>query len=282
MNDLKALTLAECEQHFTEKQSLAWLSDQLEKLSDSTTFFIAFGMAPRKVGKAPLDLSVALMQQLTHVNPDASHVSWSMDELARLTLLLHLPQAGRKEAIKKLLVTSDIREQILLYKSIQYLPNAQDFEMEVIDGIRTNMIDVFDAIALHNSFPVSHFQQAAWNQMVLKAIFMERPIYQISGLDERCNSELARIAIDFAHERQAAGRKVTPELWRLVAPFVDQDSLKDLINVARSEDGLEQEAGIRALDESDYEGAKQWLLENEIQQETRPWNVIGEATFNSK
>jgi hypothetical protein len=57
--------------------------------------------------------------------------------------------------------------------------------------------------------------------MVLKTIFVDSPLYPIYGLDQRRNSLLARMAIDYVHERWAAHRRITPELWRLVVPFVD-------------------------------------------------------------
>ncbi len=38
----------------------------------------------------------------------------------------------------------------------------------------------------------------AWNQLVLKAFFTEKPIQQIIGLDERANEKLASTAYDFA------------------------------------------------------------------------------------
>ena len=65
--------------------------------------------------------------------------------------------------------------------------------------------------------------------MVLKALFVETTLAPIVGLDERANPELARILRDYAHERWAAGRPVSPELWRCVGPFAtDAAALDDL------------------------------------------------------
>lgn len=281
MNDLNSHILSECLALITEESSKKWFSDQINKLSPGTGFFIAFGMAPKKVGKEPIVLSEELLNELSNINPEVHQVNWSLDELVRLALLVHLPFEGRQDTLVKLLAASDIREQKLIYKSVQYLQHPEALEMQVIDGIRTNMTDVFDAIALHSSYPLKHFKESAWNQMVLKAIFMERPIYRIAGLDERRNTDLARIAIDFAHERQSAGRKVTPELWRLVVPYVNDVILKDLIKVAESSDTLEREAGIRALSESDFPAANSWLEQENIKSDSRNWDAIGDAIFNT-
>ncbi len=281
MNDLSALILSECLTLISEESSKKWLSDQVKNLPVSSNFFIAFGMTPKKLGKEPIKLSEKLLQGLSAINPDVSHINWSLDELGRLALLVNLPLEGRDDVLVKLLAAADIREQKLLYKSIQYLEQPASFELQIIDGIRTNMTDVFDAIALHSSYPRKHFKEAAWNQMVLKAIFMERPIYRILGLDERRNEDLARIAIDFSQERISAGRKVTPELWRLVVPYVNDTTIQDLIKVAQSSDELERDAGIRALKESNFPAAKSWLEKNGIKIDPRSWHAIGEAIFNA-
>lgn len=282
MDDLNKQILTECLDLISETSSKEWLSKQINDLSNGPGFFIAFGMAPKKVGKESVKLSENLLNALSEINPEVKHITWSLDELVRLALLVHLPVDGRQETLVKLLAASDIREQKLIYKSIQYLPQPEAFEMQVIDGIRTNMTDVFDAIALYSSYPLRYFKEAAWNQMVLKAIFMERPIYCIAGLDKRRNADLARIAIDFAHERQSAGRKVTPELWRLVVPFVDDMMLQDLINVAQASDELERDAGIRALSESNFPAANAWIEKEAAKSNPRSWNAIGEAIFNTK
>jgi hypothetical protein len=49
---------------------------------------------------------------------------------------------------------------------------------------------------------------------VIKAIFVEAPLYRIFGLDTRLSDELARMALDLADERRSAGRPVNPQLWQ--------------------------------------------------------------------
>ncbi len=62
--------------------------------------------------------------------------------------------------------------------------------------------------------------------MVLKALFVGSALDPIIGLDDRANPELARILIDYARERWAAARPVTPELWRTVTPFADRPEIR--------------------------------------------------------
>ena len=61
--------------------------------------------------------------------------------------------------------------------------------------------------------------------MILKAIFIERPLYKIYGLDKRMNKPLAEMLVAYVNERWAAGRDVTPELWRLVVPFTGWNTI---------------------------------------------------------
>jgi hypothetical protein len=64
-------------------------------------------------------------------------------------------------------------------------------------------------------YPARYFPDDAFNQMVLKALFVGAPLAQIYGLAERTTSELIRMAEAYASERRAAGRPV-PEDAKLV------------------------------------------------------------------
>ena len=78
------------------------------------------------------------------------------------------------------------------------------------------MTAVFNAVALNNPYPSEYFDNQAWNQMVLKALFVGSPLSQIHGLEQRANPQLAQMLDDYANERQAAKRSVAPSLWQLL------------------------------------------------------------------
>jgi hypothetical protein len=107
------------------------------------------------------------------------------------------------------------------------------------------MKNVFEAIAHRNPYPSEQFSEPAWNQMVLKALFVGSPLWPIAGLDRRGNPELARMLCDYAHERWSAGRPVSPELWRCVGPHATGTMLQDLERVLKK--GTEQERAAVAL-----------------------------------
>ncbi len=52
---------------------------------------------------------------------------------------------------------------------------------------------------------------------------------------------------DYAHERWAAGRPVSPELWRCVGPHADAAALDDLQRVLETGSGHERAAAALAL-----------------------------------
>jgi hypothetical protein len=201
-----------------------WLTSQEEAIvrGDGQALFLAFSLIPRKIGKADAALTGEELEQAQQVRPSWSPAGWSVDQLARASVLLHFPcSIGRERdyaaAIDALFSTADVREQIALLRAIHLLP-AQSFHKErALEAVRSNVTPVLEAIALDNPFPCEQFSVHEWNRMVLKALFLELAIEKIQGLDARRNHELARMAADLAQERRSAGRPV-PERIHLITP----------------------------------------------------------------
>lgn len=261
-----------------EDREATWVEGKIEKIKSEPTsknFYLAFGMVPRVVKRSIVSMGddQLIAMRLKADNYDPQH--WRHDELARLALMLSLPGSTSFKIIDPMFATADMSELVALYKGLYFLEDRERYVDRAIDGIRTNMSPVFDAIALHSKMPYDYFNESAWNQMVLKAIFMGRPIYRIYGLDERRNQALAQIAQDFAHERWAAGRKVTPELWRLTVPYVDETIFEDLKKAFLKGDSLEKSAAGRAMLECTFDTAKPWLQKS-ADFESKSWDEIGQ------
>ena len=92
---------------------------------------------------------------------------------------------------------------------------------------------------------------------------------------------LARMLVDFAHERWAAGRSVTPELWRFVAPYADASQRADLERVIESDDAWERAAGQLACRQSNSPEL-QALSHTDQGAQPLTWQQIGEAYKASK
>jgi hypothetical protein len=100
---------------------------------------------------------------------------------------------------------------------LSYLPDPESFLELAGDACRSSVQGVFEALACENPYPARHFPEAAFNQMVLKAVFTGAALVRICDLDRRINRELVRMAEGYASERRAAGRSVPADVERLVA-----------------------------------------------------------------
>ncbi len=268
-----------------DEKSLNWIriqGEKIEKSGNSNSLFISFSQASRYFKKVSISLSEDAETKIHANYADLELSYWNLLQIARTYLVMKLPLEKETwfKTINQLFETGDLYEQQALFAALPVLPFQSELIPRAIDGLRTNISLVFDAIALNNPFPSIYFPEANLNQMVLKAIFMQRPLYRIQNLEKRRNPALAAIARDFAHERWAAGRDVMPELWRLVAPFVDESFQKDLEKVLATEDTLQMKAATLAIHESDFEPGKKVLnkypeMIQGIQNGQISWESIG-------
>lgn len=229
-----------------------WLASQIELLAGNageSALGIAFGLVPRRLGKGMLALSPEEAAAADRCIEGWTPADWSLADAGRILLLSGLPARDPDFAsrFRFLCQTADVGEAIALYRGLPLYPEPAALEPQVGEGLRTNMRSVFEAIAHHNPYPRLHFETHRWNHMVLKALFVGSRLAPIQGLDERANAELARIMLDFAHERRAAGRPVPFEIWRCVGPFARGTMLKDLEQVLATGDAVEQRAAALAL-----------------------------------
>jgi hypothetical protein len=229
-----------------------WLTAQIQAIAAGAPdrqVFTSFSLLSRQVGKADLALTAAQIAAAEALCPGWSPQTWSVDQAARSLLLLSLPQDDPAQVARRfeqLFTTSGLQELIALHQTLPLLPYPDRYRFWADEGVRSHMKGVFEAIALRNPYPMQHFDEAAWNQMVLKALFIESDLAPIYGLDQRRNPTLARMAIAYVHERWAAKRRVNPELWRLVAPFVT-DAIRPDLERGLAMDDPEQRAAIAAI-----------------------------------
>jgi len=230
-------------EHWVGRQAgaaAAWFESSLEAIGEPEAaerdLHILMGFAPRKLGKADLNLSAEDLAAADIAYPGWNPSDWPIDGAARTAALLTFKgMRPFAEIFKDLRRTSDVAEMIALYRGLPLYPDPETLFFEVGEGLRSNLKPVFEAIAHNNPFPRDHFDDHRWNHMVLKALFVDSALSPITGLDQRANPELARILIDYANERWAAGRPVTPELWRPVRPFADDADIKVMLEKARSD-----------------------------------------------
>jgi hypothetical protein len=225
-----------------------WLSERVASAlreGENAAFLTAFSTAPRRTGRAALSLDETDVAAADAARPGWRPARWRVDQAARTLLVLALP-AGDAESysrsLDRLFADSDEGELVTLYQALPLLPHPAAHRARTAEGIRSNMKTVFDAIAVDNPYPSEMLDEAAWNQLVLKCLFVGTRLESVQGVDERSNPTLARMLCDFAHERWSAGRPVPPELWRSVGPHADGSMLADLERVLATGTDLERAA----------------------------------------
>ncbi|MDQ2862379.1 MAG: EboA domain-containing protein, partial [Bacteroidota bacterium] len=173
----------------------------------------------------------------------------------------------------------EMNELADLYASLPVFAYPEMWVKRCAEGIRSNIGIVLDAIMYDNPYPSKYLDEAAWNQLVLKAFFTDKDANRIIGLDARANKNLASTLIDYAHERWAAGRSVNVQLWRLVGKFIDESNFDNIQKLFTSGDIHSKEAASLSCSRSRYEPAQNLLdsdpeLKNDILENKLNWGNI--------
>jgi len=226
---------------------------------------IAFVSVPRKTGKEVVHYTSQQMEALSLARPHFTIENWSIDRLSRVWLLLHIDPAKKESyihTIENLFSAAEMNELVALYSSLPVLHYPESWVHRCTEGIRSNIGIVLDAITCNNPYPSEQLSDAAWNQLVMKAFFTDKPIHKIIGIDQRANKELANMLWDYANERWAASRTVNPQLWRCTGKFIDAKIFPGIQRIYNSADAIEKEAAALACYESNYPAAKELLNQN--------------------
>lgn len=236
-----------------------WFEEQMAALSPDTRdrdLYLVLGMVPRKIAKHDLALLSSDIQEAGEARAGWDPSGLSTDQAVRIAFLLKAGGEGEtfRDRFVQLCRTADVAEQVAFYRGLPLYPNPELLEHQAGEAARTNMRSVFEALAHKNPYPFEQFDDNRWNHMVLKALFIGSTLHPIQGLGQRANPELARILRDYAHERWAAGRPVTPELWRSVGDAPSSDpglaadgTLDDLKRALKGEDQIERQGAALAL-----------------------------------
>ena len=247
-------------------EAWSWLAEKciLENQS-AHQLNIAFVSMPRNTGKTIIHFTTQQAESLSIARPHFTINNWSIDRLCRVWLLLHIDSTKKDNyfhTIENLFMAAEMNELVALYSSLPVLHYPEMWRGRCAEGIRSNIGTALEAIICNNPYPSEQLGEAAWNQLVMKAFFTDKPIQQIIGLDHRANKELANILSDYANERRAASRKVNPQLWRCVGKFIDVKIFPGIQRTYHSTDQIETEAAALACYESDYPAAKELFNEN--------------------
>jgi hypothetical protein len=188
---------------------------------DVGAFASTFASASRLLGKAPFSPSSEEARQLRAAGLDWPIARISIDEAARMALLVkaveRLGEAEQVSLVEDLYRQGENRERQSVLRALPLLARPESFLALAIESCRTNVQPIFEAIACENPYPAAYFPELNFNQVVLKALFIEVALDRIIGLQRRITPELQRMAKDYASERAAAGRSIPKDIALLGA-----------------------------------------------------------------
>jgi hypothetical protein len=242
----------------------AWLeavAGRVRAAAGDRELYLAIGEVSRRVGREPLSLTATELREAQASRPGWDPRDWTRDQAARVRLLLESTADGAlfSRRLDTLCSAADVGELVAFYRGLPLYPDPARHVLRAAEGVRSNMRVVFEAVAHRNPYPAEHFAEAAWNQMVLKALFVGTRLDLIAGLDTRANPALARMLTDYAHERWAASRVVSPELWRCVGPFASGAVLDDFRRLLERGSDTDRRAAALALADAKADDARRLL-----------------------
>lgn len=200
------------------KAAEQWLQEGKARLAaDPGALPGLFATAGRSVGRTPL-------------RPDADPTGvlhGSVGDHVRGQLVRHLldlmPPQELAETVLSLYDRGDSSERRGVLRGLGALAEAQpDLPAPVVaagvqitaDALRTNETGLVAAAA--GPFAAAYLDQHNWRHAVLKLVFMGVSLTAVTDLQDRADDELARMAADFAAEREAAGRTVPDDVHLLL------------------------------------------------------------------
>jgi hypothetical protein len=175
---------------------------------------------------------------------------WGLLDSLRIDLLLAWPDQCDDAflvAFEHCFQYADLGESCALYRALPLLPHGERFIWRAGEGCRSNVRALFEAVACDSPYPARHFDPTAWQQLVIKAVFVDAPLWRVQGLDARLSPELARMALDLADERRSAGRSVPPQLWCCLGPYAGERGLRSLRDELTQGDPVQQRGALVAL-----------------------------------
>jgi hypothetical protein len=274
MNNSFSIREVKTASHFIERkiaeaiteEQYRWYMEQLEKVKSGVyrTIYFAFSKVSTVFGKRIPAVNEHDLLETVIIRKGWNPSSWTVSEYIRIKMLMELTFLSAEEflnLLKNIFGTADLDERVAILKGLALFP-YQDRLVEIAsEGVRSNSQLLFEAIALKNPFPSDYFNEAQWNQMVLKAAFINCPLGEIFGLERRANAALTDMAIDLVHERKAAGRDITPEIWRIIAPFLSAKYIKEVQALFEERDPIHQETAALVCFTSNTDEAIRMLRE---------------------
>ena len=216
-------------------EGLAWLREASAAVAaDATAVRTRFPMAGRKVGRGPLEEGA----------DPADLFTWTIDDAARVLLLVAMGEAAEGE-LAELYRYGDAAERRGVLRALPFLDLGDRGLGLTDDAIRTN--DTRLIAAALGPYATEHLPDAAYDQAVLKCVFVGVPITGVDGVPARVTPDGARMLAAFVHERVAAGRDVPAEVWIVIDKYPHAEEIAAIESELESSFEDRRAAAARAL-----------------------------------
>ncbi|WP_260963047.1 EboA domain-containing protein [Pseudomonas citri] len=153
--------------------------------------------------------------------PMPDNAGWSTLQLARALLLAGVLEPHALDAqlplLRQLFLWGDDQEKIALLKALDWFDSQGLCVDLALQAGRTSNSQVFAALALDTPYPSRHYDERAFNQLVLKALGMGLDVRRLIGLEQRQGVSLNQLALDLLDEQLAAERTVSAGLPVVIA-----------------------------------------------------------------
>ncbi len=221
-----------------------WLDGVRDAMNDGApdgVFLDAYAAAPERVGQARLVLRPDDHREAAKARTGWHPRHWTAEVAARATLLLAYDDSD-PDAYAAMLTTllkgGGTGPSAALYRSLPLLPYPDRHLSWAVAATRSDHRALFEALAVCNPYPAERFDEAAWNSLIMKAVFLGVPLLAVEGLERRANHVLAHELHDFARQRAAAGHPVDPAVWQAVGGYATGsvlDEMERLLTAAEPE-----------------------------------------------
>ena len=221
----------------------AALADQLldELRADRSRLPVLFPGLPRRFGKDPVGGGHREFDEAV-VDLDAFRVCDVV--AAYLTVAV---EATADELIDVFL-HGDIEERAMLLRSLSFLPMGEATQRLFDEVLRTNIVLHLEAALCDHNVLARAIQSGVvdadtGNRLLLKFAFVDMPLRRAFGAEEQASAELATMLQDLATEREAAGRAVWRDTWRMLGRAPCPGALARLIGgLEHGDDGVRHAA----------------------------------------
>jgi hypothetical protein len=175
----------------------------------------AFTRCFRWTGKTLLSPDAGERILLQELDADIHWDFWRSDDLARY-LIVDRGLVVDPEFCDRISDFFDLQETVAMARILPLLENAENFCDLAREMCRSNSVEVFSAMVCGNPYPHRYFDPATYNQMILKALFLDVALEDIVHWQKHVTSETLRMVQDYACELKAAGRAFPRDMPELL------------------------------------------------------------------